>query len=172
MRQSLVVLTEAVAAGAVLGTAVVWPPVPDVPQPDAVVVLAGDGARVPRALERMEQTAASTLVFAGQPDTAEGAALCTDPQPFEVVCLRPSPDNTRNEARATTRLASERGWTSLLVVTTRFHVARARLHFSRCFDGAVEAVGHYPTYGRPFALRLVLHEWVGLAHATLVERGC
>ena len=142
VRHSLVVLAEAIAAGAVLGTAVLFPPVREVPHPDAIVVLSGDGTRVPRAVDRMERGMARTLVFVGQPDTADGAALCTDPQPFEVVCLRPSPDNTRNEARAASRLASERGWTRLLVVTTRFHVARTRLHFNRCFYGSVNAVSH------------------------------
>ncbi len=171
-RRSLLLLAEVVAATAVIGIAVVWPPGRDLATADAVVVLSGDGSRVPHALERMERRVAPTLVFAGQPDTPDGEALCRERQAFEVVCLRPSPDNTRNEARITSRLAAERGWTSLLVVTSRFHVARARLLFNRCFDGTVEAVGHYPPHGREFAGRLAVHEWFGLVEATFLARGC
>jgi uncharacterized SAM-binding protein YcdF (DUF218 family) len=111
-------------------------------------------------------------VFAGTPDTEAGVAVCRDPQPFEVICLTPSPDSTRNEARATGQLAAERHWKRLLVVTTRYHVARARLLFHRCFAGEVEAIGEYPHLGKLFARRLVVHEWVGLLHATALARDC
>lgn len=171
-RQAVILAAEALAAGAVLGIAVVWPPPRELASADAVVVLSGDGARVPAAVRRMDERVAPTLVFAGQPDTEEGVALCRDPQPFEVVCLRPSPDNTRNEARATGELARRRGWSRMLVVTSRFHVARSRLLFNRCFDGTVEAVGIYPPHGRQFVRRLIVHEWLGLARATLVARSC
>lgn len=149
-----------------------WPADREPAHADAIVVLSGDGDRVPAALRRMDRDVAPTLVFAGLPDTEEGAALCRDPQPFEVICLRPSPDNTRTEAQAASRLAEDRDWKRLLVVTTRFHVTRSRLLFNRCFDGSVEAVGDYPSHGREFALRLVVHEWLGLVQATFLARGC
>jgi uncharacterized SAM-binding protein YcdF (DUF218 family) len=120
----------------------------------------------------MARNVAPTLVFAGSPDTLAGVAVCRDPQPFEVICLTPENDNTRNEARATGRLAEERHWKRLLVVTTRYHVARTRLLFGRCVPGEVDVIGEFPHHGADFARRLLVHEWVGLLQATTIARGC
>lgn len=160
------------AAAAVVGSMVVWPVQRPPASADAVVLLSGDGGRLPGALRLMERGVARTLVFAGQPDTLAVAALCTDPQPFEVVCLRPSPDTTRTEARAAGELARARQWDSMVVVTSRFHATRARLLFRRCFGGTVEVVGDAPPYGMNFARRQIAHEWLGLVHASLISRGC
>jgi uncharacterized SAM-binding protein YcdF (DUF218 family) len=168
----LLLLAEGLAAGAVLGVAVVWPPVSEPAPADAVVVLAGDGSRVPIAVGLMERGVAATLVFAGQPDVTADEELCRLPQPFEVVCLRPSPDNTRTEARATAELAEDRDWQSVVLVTSRYHLARAGLHLRRCFDGAVETYGEPPPYGPGFARRQIVHEWLALVHATVLARGC
>lgn len=172
VRHAAVLLAEALAAGGLLGLAVVWPPVHQPDRADAVVLLSGDGARLPLALRLMERRVSSTLVFVGQPDTLAVDNLCRTSQSFEVVCLRPMPDNTRTEARATGRLARQRRWSSMVVVTSRFHVVRARMLFDRCFGGTVEAVGEYPHYGSEFARRAAVHEWLGLVHATLFARGC
>jgi hypothetical protein len=170
--QILRLLALLVAAAGVLAAMVVWPPMRQPARADAVVLLSGDGSRLPVALRLMGQGVAPTLVFVGVPDVLEVVAVCRDPQPFEVVCLRPTPDNTRNEARATGELARQRRWTSIVVVSSRFHAARARLLFGRCFDGEVQAVGEYPPYGVDFARRAVVHEWLALGRATLLARGC
>ena len=44
------------------------------------------------------------------------------------------------DARAIARLARERGWSSIVVVTSRFHVTRARMLFRRCYRGALSVV--------------------------------
>ncbi|MDQ3896136.1 MAG: YdcF family protein [Actinomycetota bacterium] len=171
-RQVLLLLAEALAAGGVLGMAVVWPPMSVPARADAVVVLSGDGSRVPPALRLMDRGVAPTLVVAGEPDIAAAVDLCRLPQPYEVVCLRPSPDDTRTEAQATARLARDRGWGSVVLVTSKFHIARARLHLRRCFDGSVSTFGRYPPYGLDFARRQIVHEWLGLVHASVLARGC
>jgi uncharacterized SAM-binding protein YcdF (DUF218 family) len=77
----------------------------------------------------------------------------------EVICLRPFPSTTRGEAEMARRLANQRSWTKIIVVTWKFHVPRARLVFRQCFSqdpGAVvmEAVPRRYDYS-------VLHwEWV------------
>lgn len=160
------------AAAAVVGSMVVWP-VQRLPESaDAVVLLSGDGGRLPGALRLMEQRVAPTLVFVGRPDIPAVAELCTGSHPFEVVCLRPSPDTTRTEARAAGELARSRDWESIVVVTSRFHGTRARLLFRRCFAGTVEVVGDPPGYGAHFARRQITHEWLGLVHASIFSRGC
>ena len=172
LRAALRLSALLVAAAATLGAMVVWPAMRQPGSVDAVVLLSGDGARLPGALRLMEGGVARTLVFVGQPDISATAALCSEPQSFEVACLRPSPDTTRTEARATGALARSRGWTSIVLVTSRYHATRARLLFRRCFDGTVDVVGDPPAYGAAFALRQIAHEWLGLVHASILARGC
>ncbi|HUR23073.1 MAG TPA: YdcF family protein [Acidimicrobiales bacterium] len=168
----LLLLAEGVAAGAVLAVAIVWPAVPRPAPADAIVVLSGDGSRVAIAVGLMGRGVAPTLVFVGHPDIAAAEDLCRLPQPYEVVCLTPSPDNTRIEARATAQLARQREWRSVMLVTSKYHLARARLHLRRCFGGTIETYGHSPPYGAAFARRQIVHEWLGLVHATVLARGC
>ena len=59
--------------------------------------------------------------------------LCDGETPFEVVCF--SATSTRGEARIVSRIAHERNLRSLDVVTSQFHVFRARRIFERCYDG-------------------------------------
>jgi uncharacterized SAM-binding protein YcdF (DUF218 family) len=140
---------------------------------DAVVVLSGDhGDRLRRAMELMDRRVAPTLVLNGTPDSRQVLDLCARSDDFEVVCLRPQPDNTRNEARAAAQLATERGWRGMAVVTTSHHVPRAALLFRRCFDGAVHMAGSKPQYGWRMSARQVVHEWAGVAWALTVRRGC
>jgi uncharacterized SAM-binding protein YcdF (DUF218 family) len=170
---ALLRLSALLAGCAVVVTSMVlWPPVREPDRADAVVLLSGDGARLPGALRLMERGVAPTLVFVGTPDVLAVVALCRDPQPFEVVCLRPSPDSTRTEAQATGRLARARRWESMVLVTSRYHIARATLLFGRCFGGTVEAVGDRPGYGWDFARRQIVHEWLAIVHATILARGC
>ena len=51
--------------------------------------------------------------------------------PFEVLSVVPDPPSTRGEAREVARLAGEHGWRRILVVTSTYHVPRARLIFRR-----------------------------------------
>ena len=164
----------AAALGGVTARLFAWPPSSSGPaRADAVVVLSGDhGERLPRALELMRSGMAPTLVVAGEPDMVLTLQTCQEPQPFEVVCLRPRPDSTRAEARATGRLATSRGWERIVVVTTTHHQTRAHLLFRRCFDGKVDAVGADPPYDWRFSVRQVVHEVLGMGQALLLERGC
>lgn len=172
VRHGLVWLAEGIAAAGWLGAVVVWPPVHQPAHSDVVVLLSGDGARLPDAVRLMRQRVAPTLLFVGQPDTTAVSDLCRKPQPFEVVCVRPTPDNTRTEAQAAGHLARTRKWNVMVLVTSRYHIARARMLFSRCFGGTLDAVGEYPSYGSAFARRQIAHEWLGLLYASVFARGC
>lgn len=132
-------------------------------------MLSGDfGERLARALALIGDGASSTLVFDGEPDSQHVLDLCAGGQPFEVVCLRPDPDSTRYEARAARRLATERHWKRVAVVTSTAHLTRAGVLFDRCLDADVVMVeGHR----RPDA-RFLIHEWLGLGHALTVGWGC
>jgi uncharacterized SAM-binding protein YcdF (DUF218 family) len=140
---------------------------------DAVVVLSGDfGDRLTKALELMAAAVAPTLVIDGEPDYALMADLCVTEQRFEVICLRPQPDSTRAEAQALGRLASDRAWRRVVVVTSRQHVTRARLLFERCVRGGVAMVASDPRHPPRVTLRAILHEVPALAAAVLRDRTC
>jgi uncharacterized SAM-binding protein YcdF (DUF218 family) len=147
---------------------VVWPETDRPIRTDAVVVLAGGEERLPAALELMERRLAPVFVVSRGPRD-----LCAREARYEIVCFRPEPDRTQGEARATSRLAAERGWRSLVVVTSRYHAVRARMLFRRCFGGALRVVGVEPNSPRGLpSLRNVVWEWGGFAHAFVLERGC
>ena len=151
----------------------VWPTGDSVKRADAVMVLSGDhGERLAKGLSLMEEGVAPTLVLNGTPDLAEVFELCKGGQPFEVVCLRPEPDSTRAEARAAGRLVTERRWDDVVVVTTKYHVTRARLLFSRCIDGNVKMVPATPPYGRRMRARQVFREWLAVGYSISLARGC
>ncbi|HEX2118886.1 MAG TPA: ElyC/SanA/YdcF family protein, partial [Acidimicrobiales bacterium] len=144
----LVAVTGAMAAvaGLALGAAILWPSTDATPRrADALVVLSGDhGERLARAKELLAGGVAPTLVLVGTPDSAENLDMCAGRTTFDVVCLRPEPDNTRTEAAATAELARDRDWEALVVVTSTPHVSRARLLFDRCFPGTLDVVGADP----------------------------
>jgi uncharacterized SAM-binding protein YcdF (DUF218 family) len=131
-----------VLAWAVLAAVLfLWPP-RHVPQhADAVVVLAGARApRLTRGLVLVRQGVAPALAVsdAWSPTWVEANRLCAGrPAPVPVICFHPVPYSTRGEARAVARLAADHHWTSVLVVTSRYHIARAGILFDRCLNGVV-----------------------------------
>jgi uncharacterized SAM-binding protein YcdF (DUF218 family) len=136
---------------------------------DAIVVLAGSKHRLPVALRLFQRGVAPVLVISDglDPRSRRTIRLCRE-RP-DVLCPKPDPYSTRGEARLVARLARERGWRSLVVVTSRFHLFRARLLFERCYDGDLAFVGApSPWWQRPFAIG---SEWLKLAVAE-GRRGC
>jgi uncharacterized SAM-binding protein YcdF (DUF218 family) len=134
---------------------------------DAVVALDGDRPRrVRRAVELMVEGVAPVLVVvrceASAPELLDG------PVPWEVVSFEPVPSTTRGEARAVARLARDRGWTRLVIVTSTYHLTRTRLIFRRALDRDLQfvAAGYTPR-------RMPLHvtsEWAKLALALTLRR--
>jgi uncharacterized SAM-binding protein YcdF (DUF218 family) len=142
---------------------------------NAVVVLSGSKhERFDRGLELVEDGVAPVLVVSGGFDPRQPAAneICNAGrgEGFRVVCFTPDPDSTRGEAQEIGRLARENGWQRVLLVTSRFHVTRARMLVDRCVDGDVDAVGvDYPWTTIPVA---VAGEWFKWIRAQTVARDC
>ena len=151
----------------------IWPVQNSPKRADAVVVLSGDKPRLTKALELMRRGVAPMLVISVglAPKWPEANRLCRQGSPrFRVVCFRPDPYSTRGEARRVARMARTRAWKTVVIVTSTYHITRARLIFNRCLDGRVQAVGaDYPLQELP---QHVLWEWAKLAAAETVERGC
>jgi uncharacterized SAM-binding protein YcdF (DUF218 family) len=150
-----------------------WPETDSLARADALVVLAGgQGERLTKALELVHAGTAPALVIANgdDPRWPEANRLCSGASSFEVICFRPDPDSTRGEARALASLAESRGWQALVVVTSTYHVTRARLLVRRCYAGKTSFVAAPPSAG---AFRLFLNisrEWAGLARS--LTHGC
>jgi len=168
VRTVLVVAVVLLAAAVAVNLRLfVWPSTDEVEPADAVVVLAGgDGERLERGLELVREGVAPTLALSFGPDR-----LCGEPQPFDVLCFTPSPENTRGEAETIARIASEQGWSNVVLVTSTSHVTRARLLLERCYSGTLQVTDATPRDDLPGWLGAIAHEWGGLAEA-LVSRSC
>ena len=138
---------------------------------DAVIVLAGNKQRLPVALELMRREVAPTLVVSDGLDPLNPRAkrVCTTRQAFAILCPKPEPFSTRGEARLIAGLAAEHGWSSIVVVSSRFHLLRARLLIERCYDGRIAMVGApLEAWRLPI---VIAFEWGKLARAGIV-RSC
>lgn len=105
---------------------------------DAVVVLGGgQGERIATAealLDRLPPPAPALLLSVpyGQPLVRCG----TVPTAPDVTtrCFTPDPFTTSGEALVLAEAAAAEGWTRIVVVTSDFHVTRARILVTRCTE--------------------------------------
>lgn len=174
-RRAWIVALLALAVALATATAVlfVWPREDAPVRADAVIVLAGGRSkRLAKGLRLMERGVAPTLVISDgrDPYWPQANRLCDGPAPFTVICFRPAPYSTRGEAERVRRIAAARHWRSIVVVTSRYHVTRARVLFERCFRGRVQVTGAgYSTLRLP---QYLATEWGKLAYAVTFSRGC
>jgi uncharacterized SAM-binding protein YcdF (DUF218 family) len=165
----------AVAAVVVVGVALVainlrlfvFPPSTTPAHADAVVVLAGgNGERLDKGLDLMQQGVAPNLVVSTGPNE-----LCSTHHDYAVFCFLPDPDSTRGEAEAIGRLADQHGWRHLVLVTSDYHATRARLLLERCYSGKLDvSTAHSDKAPLPL-LSAIGHEWGGLIESA-IHRGC
>jgi uncharacterized SAM-binding protein YcdF (DUF218 family) len=137
---------------------------------NAIVVLSGGRVdRLGKGLELWNRGVAPTLVISdGQAaGWAEANRLCKRER---VLCFHPDPYSTRGEAEWTGREAVRRGWRSVIVVTSTYHVRRTRVIFGRCFKGRLAVVASHPRLWN-FA-QGVAWEWPKSAYYLTIGRGC
>jgi uncharacterized SAM-binding protein YcdF (DUF218 family) len=136
---------------------------------DAFVVLGGDTftIRLEAGLKLAREYPDSTLVVSTPGRTRCPRGLIPRNR---LVCFNPDPSTTQGEAREAARLALAHGWTSMTVVTTADQVWRARLRFSRCWDGDLR-VAQAPTRVR-IRLREVPYEMAATVKAVVFQRTC
>jgi|SRR5882757_5972943 len=111
---------------------------------DAIVVLGGEhDGREDYAIGVARDGWAPTVVLSN-PYPDEDPVMqrvCTPPGGgIEVLCERPATVTTRGEAEMMHRLAAERSWHKIIVVTWRYHMPRARWILRQCFSQDPNAV--------------------------------
>jgi uncharacterized SAM-binding protein YcdF (DUF218 family) len=155
----------------------VWPPSASSPpaHADAVVVLSGNKARLAPALALIRRGVAPVLALSTvqrTPHWPEAERLCATHRyaGAHVVCFTAVPFSTQGEARTVTRLARERHWRSVVVVTSTFHLTRAHMLFRRCYHGTLTMVGSPSTWWQ------LPEEWLSetgkLVVQLTIRRGC
>ena len=173
------VLTRCAAAGAC--SVLVWlfvaavlfgfPAVQPPPRSaDAVVVLAGasnERLDVGRRLWWEGRAPVLVLSTTGTAGNRPADRLCEHGTNPAVVCFSPEPMTTRGEARAVARLAAERGWDELIVVTSRYHVVRAGTNLEQCSTARITMAASEPDLGPAQWLSRFAEESAGTAAALL-----
>lgn len=140
-RRVAAIVVGALVVGAAAGARTfVWPPSDTPDRVDAIVVLGGgEPARLRTGLDLFADGVGDVLVLsAGTSEAAADHGVHCDGN--TVVCVTPVPETTAGEARTITTLATERGWSSLAVVTSTYHLSRARVLFGQCFDGRLAMI--------------------------------
>jgi uncharacterized SAM-binding protein YcdF (DUF218 family) len=134
---------------------------------DAVVVLSGTKQRLPVGERLVREGYAPLLVVSRStdPSAAERRACRTG-----ALCFRATPYSTRGEARAIARLAAAHRWRTVDVVTSQFHVFRARILIRRCYHGGLRMIGApEPAWRLPYD---AVKETVKLVYQETIARGC
>ena len=148
-------------------------PLPD--SADALVVFAGESARVQLALQLSDDLAAGgvapVVVFSYGLDNPLVVDRCGQLRPVEVLCPAPDSSSTQGEAQMFADLARERGWRTVVGVTANYHLARARTLLTRCVGDSAK-VAFATVDWDAVAMRVYLHEIAGLGFASSFSRNC
>ena len=150
---------------------------------DGIVVLTGGSSRVSDAMELLADGYGKRLLISGvhpTNGTIDISRSLTDNQSLLSCCvdLDRSAVNTRSNAEETRRWAHERGFRSLIVVTSNYHMPRAIVELSHAMPDVqlipFVVVGDKwrdePWWASGPTLRLVLSEYVKYVAAELRVR--
>jgi hypothetical protein len=105
------------------------------------VLSGGQNSRLDPALALMRMRIAPVLAISSafhDDSWKKAQRLCRGdlgPTRYEVLCFTAHPFSTQGEARTVAKLARANGWHRLVVVTSTYHVTRARMLFRRCYHG-------------------------------------
>ncbi|ADU00670.1 YdcF family protein [Mycolicibacterium gilvum] len=110
---------------------------------DAIVVLGGEhDGREAYGVGLAEQGYADTVLLSNPYHGTDAvmAEACQPRSDIEVICKAPVPGTTRGEALMARALAEARDWNSIIVVSWRYHLPRARKIFNECFASPTRSV--------------------------------
>ncbi len=103
---------------------------------DAILILDGYGPdRMKFGLNLLVEGWAPAVVVSN-PRGSWLTEQCARPSyGYDLYCFAPDPPTTKGEARALRELAAQHGWRTIIVVTFRAHISRARFILEQCFTG-------------------------------------
>ncbi|NDZ93633.1 YdcF family protein [Streptomyces sp. SID6673] len=150
IRRAIVSICVLLVAVLVAGLPVyVFPQTDYIRRADAIIVLGGVGYdRYPYAFKLGAEAWAPVVVVSNANGTRDPwlTRYCGEPHAeFHLHCFVPEPRTTSGEAHELGRLAREFNWHTVIAVTSRPHISRARYILRRCFDGElimVSSPGH------------------------------
>lgn len=106
--------------------------------------------RLPAAEELRASLGIPFLVIShsNTPGNASADAMCQHgaAKPRWLMCLDLETKDTRGEAQAIGHMVDAQGWTSITVVTSRYHAARAGMLIRQCTDARVDTAGSTPDF--------------------------
>jgi hypothetical protein len=149
----------------------VWPDRGMPARVDAIVMLNGQGKRLPTTLDLAWAHRARVVVISrGSPYWGNGSICAPQIPGVRVICFSPRPDTTQGEAEFAGRLARRYHWHSIALVTTTPQDTRARLRVERCFPGSIYVMtAPLRAYDWPYAL---VYEWGATIKALVFQRAC
>jgi len=149
----------------------VWPERGMPARVDAIVMLNGQGKRLPTTLDLAWAHRARVVVISrGSPYWGNGSICAPQIPGVRVICFSPHPDTTQGEAEFAGRLARRYHWHSIALVTTAPQDTRARLRVERCFPGSIYVMtAPLRAYDWPYAL---VYEWGATIKALVFQRAC
>jgi uncharacterized SAM-binding protein YcdF (DUF218 family) len=171
-RHLLVSICLILATTIVAGVPVyVRPQVDPLRHADAILVLGGFGyERYPYGLELGDHGWAPIVVVSSPNGTKDVwlTKYCATPHPkFDLHCFVPDPPTTMGEGRELKRLAARHGWRTVIVVTYRPHISRARYILEQCFDGDLIMVVSPPGVSIPRFAYEYAYQTAGYVRAAL-----
>jgi uncharacterized SAM-binding protein YcdF (DUF218 family) len=139
---------------------------------NAIVVLEGSNTRLPLGVKLASEGYAPLLIVSRGDSKKLETKVCdgTDHLNVKVICFHAKPASTQGEAEEIGRLSSRLDLKEIDVVTSQFHVFRARMLIKRCYHGELHMVGSsqqewkFPLYA--------VQESAKLAYQLIVQRGC
>jgi uncharacterized SAM-binding protein YcdF (DUF218 family) len=168
LKSSLVVSVVVIVVFLLLSAVLfVWPRTDAPRKSDAIVVLGGADDRVAKGLKLAMEGYAPTLLIS----TPYPSACRYDVPGVSVICFAPSPETTEGEAHYVAKLAAERHWRQIIVVSGTAQTLRARIRFDRCYSGTAlfDPAG---SGGVISWIHNVAYEWGALSKALILQRGC
>jgi uncharacterized SAM-binding protein YcdF (DUF218 family) len=153
----------------------VRPQVDQLRHADAILILGGPHySRYPFGFDLATQGWATNVVVSNPHGANDPwmTGFCADPHhPFNLHCFVPDPPTTKGEGQELRRLAAQNGWRTIIVVTFRPHVSRARFILEQCFDGDLIMVAPPGPISAPRWASEYVYQTVGYLRAVL-QPGC
>ena len=171
-RTMLLALATAVAVfAAATARLFIWPAEGMPNRVSAIVMLAGPGNQLNRAVDLAREHRAPFLVISlGTPQSGN---RCPPRIPdVTLICFNPVPASTQGEAEFVGKLARSHRWRSVVLVTITPQDTRARLRIARCFPGRVYAVTAPPAPSETNWPYQIAYQWGALLKALIFQRSC